>query len=115
MFSCFTGLTYLDFNKFSKNDPVIGIDGDIWIKPKWIKTKIRRNIPLLVSAEKRLEKYNDCSIILIAEYLLPMLSNQKINVYLKEIADVCEINKNLTFHLERHTFATSVNLSNGVS
>lgn len=52
---------------------------------------------------------------MIAEYLLPMLSNQKINVYLKEIADVCEINKNLTFHLERHTFATSVNLSNGVS
>jgi len=46
--------------------------------------------------------------------IFPLVSNQKVNAYLKEIADICEIEKNLTFHLARHTFATTVTLSNGV-
>jgi len=50
----------------------------------------------------------------ISGKLLPVLSNQKMNAYLKEIADLCEISKELTFHIARHTFATTVTLSNGV-
>ena len=58
-----------------------------------------------------LEKYKGKAI---DNKLLPILSNQKMNAYLKEIGDVCEIDKNITFHLARHTFATTVTLSKGV-
>jgi site-specific recombinase XerD len=61
-----------------------------------------------------LEKYATDSVAEKNGLLLPVLSNQKTNAYLKEIADLCKINKNLTFHLARHTFATTVTLSNGV-
>jgi site-specific recombinase XerD len=114
LFSCFTGLAYSDVKKLSKNDLVIGIDGDIWIKTKRTKTNTRSNIPLLTTAEAILDKYSEHSGVEQSEFLLPVLSNQKMNAYLKEIADVCEINKNLTFHLARHTFATTVTLTNGV-
>ena len=66
------------------------------------------------TAEAILEKYAEDSEIQRNQLLLPVLSNQKMNAYLKEIADLCKINKNLTFHLARHTFATTVTLSNGV-
>jgi site-specific recombinase XerD len=69
---------------------------------------------LLPIASALLEKYKDHPQVINEENLLPILSNQKMNSYLKEIADVCEINKELTFHLARHTFATTVTLSNGV-
>lgn len=114
IFSCFTGLAYADVEKLSKNDIVIGIDGDRWIKTKRTKTNTRSNIPLLTSAEVILEKYSEHPDVVQSQFLLPVLSNQKMNAYLKEIADVCEINKNLTFHLARHTFATTVTLTNGV-
>lgn len=114
IFSCFTGLAYADVKKLSKNDIVIGIDGDRWIKTKRTKTNTRSNIPLLTTAEEILEKYKEHLIVLDSKFLLPVLSNQKMNAYLKEIADVCGINKNLTFHLARHTFATTVTLTNGV-
>lgn len=114
IFSCFTGLAYADVKKLSKNDIVIGIDGDRWIKTKRTKTNTRSNIPLLTTAEAILEKYSEHPDVVQSQFLLPVLSNQKMNAYLKEIADVCEINKNLTFHLARHTFATTVTLTNGV-
>jgi site-specific recombinase XerD len=114
IFSCFTGLAYADVKKLSKNDIVIGIDGDRWIKTKRTKTNTRSNIPLLATAEAILEKYSEHPGVVQSQFLLPVLSNQKMNAYLKEIADVCEINKNLTFHLARHTFATTVTLTNGV-
>ncbi|ARV14870.1 site-specific integrase [Polaribacter sp. SA4-12] len=114
IFSCFTGLAYADVKKLSKNDIVIGIDGDRWIKTKRTKTNTRSNIPLLITAEAILEKYSEHPDVVQSQFLLPVLSNQKMNAYLKEIADVCEINKNLTFHLARHTFATTVTLTNGV-
>src|SRR5690606_10461587 len=72
------------------------------------------NIPLLPIAETVLEKYSEDFETTESQLLLPVLSNQKMNAYLKEIADVCGINKNLTFHLARHTFATTVTLTNGV-
>jgi site-specific recombinase XerD len=69
---------------------------------------------ILANAEAILEKYSEHPDVVQSQFLLPVLSNQKMNAYLKEIADVCEINKNLTFHLARHTFATTVTLTNGV-
>ena len=114
IFSSFTGLAYADVKKISKNDIVIGLDGDRWIKTKRTKTNTRSNIPLLNTAEVILEKYKEHPDLVQSQLLLPVLSNQKMNAYLKEIADLCGINKNLTFHLARHTFATTVTLTNGV-
>lgn len=114
IFCCFTGLAYSDVKKLSANNVVIGIDGGKWIKINRSKTDTRSNIPILPTAEAILEKYADDSEIQRNQLLLPVLSNQKMNAYLKEIADLCKINKNLTFHLARHTFATTVTLSNGV-
>jgi len=114
IFCCFTGLAYADVKKLSINDLVIGIDGGKWIKTKRTKTDTRTNIPVLPTAEAILEKYANHPQVLHSEMLLPVLSNQKMNAYLKEISDLCGFTKNLTFHLARHTFATTVTLTNGV-
>ncbi len=114
IFCCFTGLAYSDVKKLSSKDLVIGIDGENWIKINRTKTDTRSSIPVLPTAEIIIKKYKDHPDVMNGEKLLPVLSNQKMNAYLKEIADVCSINKNLTFHLARHTFATTVTLSNGV-
>ena len=114
LFSCFTGLAYADVKKLSKTDVVLGVDGEQWIKIKRSKTDTRSSIPLLPTALAILEKYKDHPDVANKHKLLPVLSNQKMNAYIKEIADLCEISKNLTFHLARHTFATTVTLSNGV-
>ena len=114
LFSCFTGLAYSDVKKLSRKNIAIGVDGDRWIYINRTKTDTRSNIPILPIASFLLEKYKDHPQVVNQEKLLPILSNQKMNSYLKEIADVCEINKELTFHIARHTFATTVTLSNGV-
>jgi len=114
LFSCFTGLAYSDVKKLSRKNIGIGVDGERWIFINRTKTDTRSNIPLLPIAKALLEKYENHPQAINQEKLLPILSNQKMNSYLKEIADVCEINKELTFHIARHTFATTVTLSNGV-
>jgi site-specific recombinase XerD len=114
LFSCFTGLAYVDVKKLSRKNIGFGVDGERWIFINRTKTDTRSNIPLLPIASALLEKYKDHPQVINEEKLLPILSNQKMNSYLKEIADVCEINKELTFHIARHTFATTVTLSNGV-
>ncbi len=114
LFSCFTGLAYADVKKLSKDDVVIGIDSGKWIKIKRSKTNTRSNIPLLPTALRIIDKYNNHTDFSNKGKLLPVSSNQKMNAYLKEIAVLCNIAKNLTFHLARHTFATTVTLSNGV-
>jgi len=114
VFCCFTGLAYADVKKLTENDIVLGIDGEKWIKTKRTKTNTKSNIPILPIAAMILEKHQD-TIELQNGKLLPVLTNQKMNAYLKEIADLAGINKNLTTHLARHTFATTVTLSNGVS
>lgn len=114
IFSCFTGLAYSDVKKLSSNNIVIGIDGGKWIKINRSKTDTRSNIPILPTAEAILKKYAEKAETQKNQLLLPVLSNQKMNAYLKEIAALCKIEKNLTFHLARHTFATTVTLANGV-
>ncbi|MGM1055514.1 MAG: site-specific integrase [Bacteroidota bacterium] len=113
LFCCYTGLAYADVKKLAQDDLVIGIDGNKWIKVNRTKTKTRSSIPILPTAEDILDKYSSHPDVGLKR-VLPVLSNQKMNAYLKEIADLCGINKNLTFHLARHTFATTVTLSNGV-
>ena len=114
IFCCYTGLAYSDVKKLSKYSIVIGIDGEKWIKTNRTKTGTRSSIPLLPPAIKILKKYENSPLSVSKGVLLPVLSNQKSNAYLKEIADLCGIKKNLTTHLARHTFATTVTLSNGV-
>ena len=115
VFCCFTGLAYVDVKKLSNNHIVNGIEGKRWIKIKRAKTDSLSSVPLLPIAEKILLKYKDHSQSLLTTKLLPVISNQKTNAYLKEIASTCRIKKKLTFHLARHTFATTVTLSNGIS
>tara|TARA_R110002111_G_scaffold116626_1_gene178066 strand:- start:765 stop:2006 length:1242 start_codon:yes stop_codon:yes gene_type:complete len=114
IFCCFTGLAYIDVKKLSKDNILLGIDGEYWVKTKRTKTDSRTNIPILPIAQSILNKYTDHPDISNSDKVLPVLSNQKMNTYLKEIADICGIQKNLTFHLARHTFATTVTLNNGV-
>jgi site-specific recombinase XerD len=114
IFSCYTGLAYADVKKLTKDNIVIGIDGNQWINTKRTKTNTISNIPVLPEAATVIEKYANHKEVIYGNKLLPVLSNQKMNAYLKEIADLCSITKNLTFHLARHTFATTVTLTNGV-
>lgn len=112
IFSCYTGLSYIDVKNLMKNDIVKGIDGKDWIFTKRQKTDHPIKIPLLDVAENIIHKYKD--EMTNSDKLLPVYSNQKLNIYLKEIAKELKINKYLTFHSARHTFATTVTLSNGV-
>ena len=114
LFSCFTGLAYVDVKKLSRKNIGFGVDGEKWIFINRTKTDTRSNIPILPIAAFILEKYEDHPQVVNQDKLLPLLSNQKMNSYLKEIADACGITKELTFHIARHTFATTVTLSNGV-
>jgi site-specific recombinase XerD len=115
VFCCYTGLAYADVKQLRQEDIIIGVDGYRWIKMARKKTKAISSIPLLPPAEAIIEKYSEHPYVLDGKGVLPVLTNQKSNAYLKEIADVCGINKNLTTHLARHTFATTVTLSKGVS
>jgi site-specific recombinase XerD len=114
IFSCFTGLAYVDVKQLSRNHLSFGIDGDKWIFKNRQKTDTSSKIPLLPIALEIINKYENHPACANENRLLPILSNQKMNAYLKEIADVCGINKELTFHIARHTFATTITLSNGV-
>ena len=111
IFACYTGLAYSDLAQLRAENIKKMFDGKLWIVTHRQKTKTNVNVPLLPMAEKILRKYE-------GQYLdgelLPILSNQKTNAYLKEIADICGIEKNLTFHLARHTFATTMTLGKGV-
>ena len=107
-------MAYADVKKLSRKNIGFGVDGERWIFINRTKTDTRSNIPILPIAAFILDKYEDHPQVVNQEKLLPILSNQKMNSYLKEIADVCGINKELTYHIARHTFATTVTLSNGV-
>lgn len=114
VFACYTGLSFSDLKELNESNIKIGIDGKKWIIVYRHKTNERSPIPLLDEANKILEKYKDSPERVIKGLLLPVSSNQKMNAYLKEIADICGIEKNLTMHTARHTFATTITLTNGV-
>ncbi len=109
LFGCFTGLAYIDIKTlepkhFEKDDK-----GRIWIKKKRVKTGVLSRIPLLPMAKMILEKYKG------NDKLLPIQDASDINKYLKDIAIYCHIDKHITFHTSRHTFASTVTLANNVS
>lgn len=114
IFSCYTGLAYADVQKLKRSEIIIGVDGDKWISTRRQKTDTASKIPILPIAAGLIDRYKDHPQCILKDRLLPVLTNQKMNAYLKEIADACGIKKNLTFHIARHTFATTVTLSNGV-
>lgn len=115
IFSCYTGLAYIDIHNLTKSHISTGIDGNLWIMTHRQKTHTASNIPLLPIAEEILGKYENHPLTADSERLLPMYTNQKVNEYLKTIAETCGIIKKLTFHVARHTFATTVTLGNNVS
>lgn len=114
LFSCYTGLAYADVLKLKQADIKSGIDKKQWIFTQRQKTDTLSRIPLLPIALKLIEKYAVHKDVIGTEKIFPVMTNQKMNGYLKEIADVCSIEKDLTFHVARHTFATTITLNNGV-
>lgn len=114
LFSCLSGLAYADVKKLKASELVRGNDNAYWIIYRRQKTDSTSRVPLLPFAKTILDRYQHDPARKAVGYLLPVLSNQKMNAYLKEIADLCGISKQLTFHIARHTFATTVTLSNGV-
>jgi site-specific recombinase XerD len=114
LFSCFTGLAYIDVYNLTKSNIIVGIDGEKWISTHRQKTESASKIPILPVTQMIIDKYENHPQSNNEDRLLPILSNQKMNAYLKEIVAICEIEKELTFHIARHTFATTVTLTNGV-
>ena len=105
-FCCFTGLAFSDVKQLKSEHLVTDINGMVWIRKTRQKTKNMCNIPLLDEAQKILDRYRDHPYCQTQGVLLPVCSNQKMNMYLKELADICGIRKNLSTHCARHTFAT---------
>jgi len=114
IFSCYTGLAYIDLSMLKPENITLGIDGEIWLSTTRKKTNVSVNIPLLPDALMILNKYKSNPRCIQSNRVFPKISNQNLNNYLKEIAEICQINKKLTFHIARHTFATTITLSNGV-
>ncbi|SNT17277.1 Site-specific recombinase XerD [Ekhidna lutea] len=115
LFCCYTGLSYSDVKKLTPDNISKGMDGECWIFVDRTKTGSSSNVPLLPIPAEIIKKYETHPIVLNTGCLLPIISNQRVNAYLKEIATICGIKKNVTFHMARHTFATTVTLSNGVA
>lgn len=112
LFCCYTGLAYVDVLSLTSDD-IIEEDGQMWIRKARHKTNVMCHIPLIKPARDILAKYE--GVLAGLNKVLPVLSNQKMNAYLKEIAAIVGIEKDLTTHIARHTFATTVTLANHVS
>ena len=111
VFYPFTGLSYIDiktltYDKIQRMD----FDGEEWIITRRTKTKVSSNVPLMEIAKELIERYKGLAE---DDFVFPMPGNGTFNNYLKKIAAICKINKEVTFHLSRHTFATTVYLCNG--
>lgn len=111
LFSCYTGLAYIDLKHLSADMLRRWPDGNLWIDTKRQKTDVPVHVRLLDVPIRLIEKYDGTAK---DGLLFPVPSNQKVNSYLKETTSVCGIDKDLTFHMARHTFATTVTLANGV-
>ena len=109
LFGCFTGLSYIDIKTLTPEHIEKDGTGRIWIKKRRVKTGVLSRIPLLPMAKMILDKYKG------GERLLPIQDPADVNKYLKDIAILCGINKRITFHTSRHTFASTVTLANNIS
>lgn len=109
LFCCYTGYAPVDALNLTRTNLFKDNDGNLWIMTNRTKTTIRENVPILPPVLAIINKYKNKQM-----GLLPNISNQKMNAYLKEIADICGINKHLTWYVSRHTFGTTVTLGNGV-
>jgi integrase len=115
IFACFTGLAFSDLQGLREEHLVRDGDGSMWIRKKRQKTKNMCNIPLLKVPLEIIERYRAHPECVRKGVLLPVMSNQKMNAYLRELADMCGITKQISTHTGRHTFASCVALANGVS
>lgn len=109
LFSCYTGYAPVDALKLTRKNIIQDANKNLWIKTNRQKTESSSNVPLLPQAIRIINKYQFES-----ETLLPKISNQKMNAYLKEIAEIVGLDKNLTWYVARHTFATTITLGNGI-
>ncbi|WP_418509566.1 tyrosine-type recombinase/integrase [Corallibacter sp.] len=114
VFFCYTGLAYCDVFELTQENIVLGIDGNKWLMTQREKTVTKIRVPLLDTVLTIIEKYQEYPKCIQTGKLLPVYSNQKMNQYIKEVTKKLKIEKHLTFHIARHTFATTVTLSNGV-
>lgn len=114
VFSCYTGLGYSEAASLTRDNIQLGIDGEKWIITTREKTSRPVRVPILPKALAIIEKYKNHPVAVSKGTLLPVYANQKVNSYLKEIADFCGIKKNITHHMARRTFATTVTLLNDV-
>jgi integrase/recombinase XerD len=118
LFSCITGLAYADIVRLTKEYIIRDSDGEYWIEMCRKKTKNfterKFNVLLLPEALQLMDKYVNDPVSLENGTIFPVYSNQVVNRYLKIVAKKANIKKRVTFHLARHTFATTVTLENGV-
>lgn len=114
IFQIYTGLSYADMANLTSANIEVGIDGNRWLVIRRKKTGSRSSVPILPRAQEILDRYQNYPKCIVSGKLLPVCSNQRLNGYLKEIADLCGISKPLTTHIARHTFATTITLSSGV-
>ncbi len=114
LFACYTGLAYIDLVTLNASNILMGIDGELWLRTSRQKTDTKVSVPLLPQAIDILNNYKDRPELVKKGRVLPYISNQKMNDYLKEIATASNIIKHVTFHVARHTFATTVTLNNGI-
>ena len=115
IFCCFTGLAFIDVQNLTKDHIVKDNNGDLWIRMSRKKTNQMCNVPLLNVSVAIIEKYKNHPMCQQKGILLPVMCNQRMNSYLKEIADLCGVKKHLSTHATRHTFATTITLANGVA
>jgi site-specific recombinase XerD len=109
LFSCYTGYAPVDAIKLTRKNVIQDTEKTLWIKANRQKTNTKANVPILPPVLKIINKYQ-----FYGDTLLPKISNQKMNAYLKEIADIIGLEKKLTWYVARHTFATTVTLGNGI-
>jgi len=114
IFSCYTGLAYIDVKQLKRSEIEGNETTGYWIRTRRKKTGGRANIPLLEMPMSIINNYCRLELLNADDPILPILSNQKVNAYLKELADLCNIQKQLSYHVARHTFATTITMMNGV-
>lgn len=114
LMACYTGLAYADLRAL-RSDQIIFDNGDYWIKTLRQKSKVKAEIILLPKALEIVEKYKNNPSCITSGKVIYMISNQKTNMHLKTLTKLCGINKVVTFHIARHTFATTITLAKGIS